>query len=313
MDCEQWRDGPDKTSPAAEEGPTGTVEQTIKEGTDFNRTADLIKEHLVQRSIRDYFQHLLAAHGVALSETVSGADLDKDFGRQILTGERRTRKDNYIKLGIAIGLNFHETQSLLKFMQTGQLYILRQRDAAIMFCIQRKYNLMDTQLMLDTYGYEPLGDGGFHTDEEVPIKNQTQAIDTRQVEQIITHAADFTEVLDKTAGKLIKGNIEQYFDELLERKGIQRKDLFEKAGIVPYTGYQLLRGVRRSKNRDIYLKIAIIAGLNLDETQRMLNQLNVGAVYPLIERDAVIYFGMNNGYSLERIQELLKDRGFLTL
>ena len=304
---------PSEQNTAAKENRTSMVEQTIKDAADFGDSVELIKDQFVQKSVRDYFQQLIAKQRLTSSDVVNRADLDKDFGRQILNGERKTRRDNYIRLGIAMNLVFHETQSMLKFVQTGQIYVTRQRDAAIMFCIERKYNLMDTQLMLDEYGFEPLGDGGFYPDDDVPLKDEAQAVATRHVEQIIKDAADFTEVLGKTEGKLIKGTIEQYFDDLLARKGIQKKDLFVRAGISPNVGYQLIRGIRKSKNRDVYLKIAIEAGLTLDETQQMLKLLNVGAIYPLRERDAVVYYGMTHGYNLVRIQELLEERGQLPL
>ena len=89
---------------------------------------------------------------------------------------------------------------------------------------------------------------------------------------------------------MTKGTIEQYFDDMPARKVIQKKDLLARAGISPNLGYQLLRGIRRSKNRDVYLKIAIEAGLTPDETQQMLKMLNVGVIYPLQERDAVVYY-----------------------
>ena len=310
MDQEQQ---PLEPSTADKENRTRMVEQKIRDAADFGDSMELIKDQFVQKTVRDYFQQLLAKQNLPSAEVVNRADLDKDFGRQILNGERKTRRDNYIRLGIALTLAFHEMQSMLKFMQTGQLYVTRQRDAAIMFCIEQKYDLMDTQLMLDEYGFEPLGDGGFYPDDDVHFKDETQAMVTHQVEQIIIDAADFTEVLGKTEGTMIKGTTEQYFDDILARKGIQKKDLFVRAGISPNLGYQLLRGIRKSKNRDVYLKIAIEAGLTLDETQQMLKLLNVGVIYPLKERDAVVYYGMTHGYNLVRIQELIEERGQLPL
>jgi hypothetical protein len=308
-----WSEEPGAANSAVPENSTNVVQQHIKGVADFDSAADLIRDHLVQKSIFDYFRQLFSECGVSSAEAVNRADLDKDFGRQIINGERRTRRDNYIRIGIGIGLDSHKTQSMLKFVQTGQLYVLRQRDAAIMFCIERKLSLIDTQLMLDSYGYEPLGDGGFHTEDDVPVKDTEQSVETAHIEQIIKGASNFSEVLDKTAGRLIKGTIEQYFDALLAGGNIDRKELFERAGVSLNTGYQLIRGVRRSKNRDVYLRIAIAAGIGFDETQRMLKLLDAGAIYPLVERDAVIYFGMVNGYSLAKIQELLADRGFSPL
>ena len=299
--------------PAETKNNTEAVEQKIKGAENFGDSMEALEGRFAQKSVCEYFRGLLSGRNLSSAEVVRLADLDKDFGRQILNGERGTRRDNYIRLGIAMGLGFHEMQSMLKFLQTGQIYVMRQRDAAIMFCIQKKYSLIDTQLFLDEYGFEPLGDGGFHQGDDVPLKGETQALETKKVEQIIMSAAEFDEVLDKTEGKLIKATIEKYFDDLLERKNIQKKELFARAKINPNIGYQLLRGTRKSKNRDTYLKIAIEAGLSLDETQTMLKLLNAGAIYPVIERDAVVFYGMTHGYSLARIQALLEERGLLPL
>lgn len=296
-----------------QEGRTALIEQRIMESTDFDSASDLIKDNSTQKSVHDYFAQLLKSHNLTAAEAISKADLDKDYGVHIITGKRGTRRDNYIRLAIAIGLDFTETQSMLKFVRTGQIYALRQRDAAIMFCIHRKYGLMETQLMLDEHGFEPLGDGEFHTDGEVPLKDAAHSVDTEQVEQLVKSASSFSEVLEKMDGKLIKGDIEQYFDSFLQSRGMQKKYLFEVAGINPNIGYQLLRGLRRSKNRDVYLRIAIVMGLGIEETQRMLKLLNVGAIYPVVERDYAIYYGISRGYGLERMQEWLCEHGFLPL
>ncbi|MDR0490286.1 MAG: hypothetical protein LBH28_03440, partial [Oscillospiraceae bacterium] len=143
MDFEPRKPNPNNYDLAASAGRTEFVEQRIKGGTDFDAASDLIKDHFIQQSIRDYFAQLISRLNIDSAEIISRADLDKDFGRQIVNGERRTRRDNYIRLSIAMGLDSHETQSLLKFVQAGQIYVLRQRDAAIMFCIQKKFSLID--------------------------------------------------------------------------------------------------------------------------------------------------------------------------
>ncbi|NLZ88023.1 MAG: hypothetical protein GX916_00830 [Clostridiales bacterium] len=92
------------------------------------------------------------------SEVVRRAELDKDFGRQLLKGERVGRRDYYIQLAFGLCLTVEETQSMLSFLGIGPLYALRKRDAAVMYALRKGYSLMDTQLLLDQHNLTPLGD-----------------------------------------------------------------------------------------------------------------------------------------------------------
>lgn len=53
-------------------------------------------------------------------------------------------------------LTLDETQYLLKLALRGELYPRNRRDAALIYCIQHKLNLIDTELMLDQLGEEML-------------------------------------------------------------------------------------------------------------------------------------------------------------
>ena len=298
---------------AEKKSGTGKVIQIIKDAADFDASIELIKDQFSQQSVRAFFHQLLARKNMKSADVVNRAGMDRDFGRQVVNGERKTRRDNYIRLGIALRLTFHETQRMLRFLQSGPIYVMRPRDAAIMYCIEKRFDLMDTQLLLDEYAFLPLGDGKYNPDDDVPLREDMRDGATRRVEQIVKDAASFTEVLDKTDGMLVNGTIEQYFHRLLEQKGMEKNDLFAKAHIKPNIGYQLLSGIRKSRNRDVYLKIAIELRLTYDETQQMLNLVGAGVIDPVREREAAVVFGMTHGQDLAWIQALLAQRDLLPL
>jgi hypothetical protein len=49
-------------------------------------------------------------------------------------------------------LDVNETQRLLRIAKKGELYPRVQRDAAIIFCIQNRYSLIDTNELLESLG-----------------------------------------------------------------------------------------------------------------------------------------------------------------
>ena len=66
--------------------------------------------------------------------------------------EKAPNRNLLIRMAIIMKLSLEETQRLLRIAQKGELYPKIQRDAAIIFCIQNKYNLIDTNELLENLG-----------------------------------------------------------------------------------------------------------------------------------------------------------------
>ena len=71
-------------------------------------------------------------------------------------------------------------------------------------------------------------------------------------------------------------------------------------------GYQILRG-ERVPGRDILLRTALVLGLSLKETQRLLAVGGCGALYPRVRRDAAVIFALNQKMTLLQAEELLSS------
>ena len=65
-------------------------------------------------------------------------------------------EEEYHSIIGSMQLSLEEAQYLLKLGQRGELYPRNRRDAALIYCIQHKLNLIDTELMLDQLGEEML-------------------------------------------------------------------------------------------------------------------------------------------------------------
>ncbi len=267
------------------------------------------------------FDALLAQYGVTAAEAVRRADLDPDFGRQILRGTRGTRRDNYIRLAIGIGLTFQDTQSFLSCLGISPLYALRQRDAAVIFCIQNRYDLMDTQLMLDAHGMLPLSDEEGSGDTTGPRSTREQRgsarstspdrmasdarITTEQAETILLNETAYEEAMEKIGEVEETLSIAEFFDTLLREACMNRATLLKRSGINPNIGFHVLRGDRVFKRREPYLRMVFALGLTLQQAQRMLSFLKISRLYSLREQDAAILYCLDRRYDLEKTQEFL--------
>ncbi len=98
-----------------------------------------------------------------------------------------------------------------------------------------------------------------------------------------------------------------YMKDLLKKKAITQQMVFLRADIPERYGYKLLSGEKRTRQRDVILRICYAAELSLEETQRALKKYDMPALYPKVPRDAflMILFNERPGNVIE-INELLK-------
>ena len=107
-------------------------------------------------------------------------------------------------------------------------------------------------------------------------------------------------------------SLPEYLSRLLEEKGLRRADVIRSAQIGDTYGYYIFTGQRHPK-RDYVLRIALAMGCTLRETNRMLQAAGWGGLYCKDRRDAIILFGIDHGFSLQRIDEQLYGFGEKTL
>lgn len=106
----------------------------------------------------------------------------------------------------------------------------------------------------------------------------------------------------------------QYFRDLLKKKGIKKQDVFLYADIPERYGYKLLNGEKKTRQRDIILRICYAGMLTLDETQRALRLYQMPELYARIPRDAVLMIAFNERPgSIIEVNTYLSQNGFETL
>ena len=106
---------------------------------------------------------------------------------------------------------------------------------------------------------------------------------TEKLEDILKNAYTFE------AGKYLKENEESllredrpfcaYIKELIREKNLRQQDIFIQADIPERYGYKLLSGEKRTRQRDVILRICYAAELTLEETQHALMLYGMSPLY----------------------------------
>ena len=104
-----------------------------------------------------------------------------------------------------------------------------------------------------------------------------------------------------------------YLCELLDERGLERKEVVREAGIDPTYGWQLFKGKRKNPSRDIVLALAFALGCSVRETDRLLQAAGVSRLYVKERRDAIVVFCLDQHATLAETNEALYRMGEKTI
>lgn len=110
-----------------------------------------------------------------------------------------------------------------------------------------------------------------------------------------THLSDYDNYIEQNKDSILSdyNSFPIYIKELIREKGLSQQLVFLRADIPERYGYKLLSGEKRTKQRDIILRICYAADLSLKETQRALRKYGMAELYAKDPRDALIMIAFN--------------------
>lgn len=145
----------DKRDEKAEKQNAASTEELLrllKESQSLESYYEQVGDNLPPVGTPEYLKQLLTEHKLSKHDVIERANLERSSGYQIFSGQRNPRRDTVLRIALTMKLSLPETQRLLKISQRGELYPKNRRDAAIIYCIHHRLNLIDTDLLLEGIG-----------------------------------------------------------------------------------------------------------------------------------------------------------------
>lgn len=127
-----------------------------------------------------------------------------------------------------------------------------------------------------------------------------------------THLSDVQDYLKEHADSIMRSDrpFSKYMRAVIRKKGLKQRDVFLWADIPERYGYKLVSEEKRTRQRDVILRICYAAEFTLEETQRALRIYEMPQLYEKIPRDVVLMvcFGDRPG-SVNDVNAVLKGHG----
>ena len=134
-----------------EQKSTGQLDDILSSA---KTTADLLK--FVQSELQDvptltfcgYMGQMIHEHRLKKSDVIAQSGIQRNYGYQILNGQKSPGRDKVIALCAGAGLDIAQTQRALQLARVNELYSRRKRDAILIFAMQRGYSVMEINELL---------------------------------------------------------------------------------------------------------------------------------------------------------------------
>jgi len=102
----------------------------------------------------------------------------------------------------------------------------------------------------------------------------------------------------------------RYIREKIRKNGLLQQNVFLNADIPERYGYKLISEEKRTKQRDLILRILLASRLTLQEAQKALTLYGFSVLYPRKKRDMVLMIAFNKEiFDCAEVDELLTANG----
>lgn len=134
---------------------TANLEQTLKSTTDIKTFLQENSSDITDPTLQEYLHQLLSLTGLKRQDVIKNAYLDSNYINQLFNGiKTKPGRNQILSLAFGFGLNFKDTDRLLKIAGTGALYPKNKRDAVIIYALENRLSIMEAEDILSALGLE---------------------------------------------------------------------------------------------------------------------------------------------------------------
>lgn len=108
-----------------------------------------------------YFNDLCNKKNLKKSDLIFRSNINRTYGYQILSGDKKPSRDKIIQLCISANLTLKETNKCLILGNVNELYVKNPRDSILIFSINKNLSLFDINELLYDYNLPLLGEKDF--------------------------------------------------------------------------------------------------------------------------------------------------------
>jgi hypothetical protein len=137
---------------------TSTLLRQLFKTPDLDTFFDQYESTMQLPEFSSYLSGLCKERQLRKESVIRRACIERTYGYQLFNGTRKPSRDKVLQLALGLRLDIEQTQKLLRIAGKSPLYPRLKRDAAVIYCVTRKFSVMEAQSLLHELGLRMLGD-----------------------------------------------------------------------------------------------------------------------------------------------------------
>jgi transcriptional regulator with XRE-family HTH domain len=129
---------------------TDLMQEALEDSRLFSEFETAHKQQYIADDFRAYIDNIIKEKGLSKAEVIKRADLERTYGYQMLRGVRKPSRDKLIQFAFGLRLNTEEAARMFKLAGYLPMYPRIQREAAILFCLNKGYTYTECMIFLDS-------------------------------------------------------------------------------------------------------------------------------------------------------------------
>lgn len=132
------------------------VLNSIHSTDDLQKFTESIKTERIFPSFAEFLTYHLTSKNMSASDLIHSANIQRNYGYQILNGTKHPGRDKVLALCLALELSLDDIQRALTISGEAVLYPKNSRDSIFIFSISHHLSVQQTNELLFEMNQEPL-------------------------------------------------------------------------------------------------------------------------------------------------------------
>lgn len=116
----------------------------IKKSDHFSEVTEVFHDKEEEPVFCHFLYNLMDKYQVTPKEVISASGIERSYFYHILSGLKTPGRNIILRISLCMSATLAETNQLLRLAHQGALYAKVRRDAAIIFAIEKKFTMQQT-------------------------------------------------------------------------------------------------------------------------------------------------------------------------
>ncbi len=135
---------------------TSQLLSMIKKSEQFSDIAEVYHDITETPVFCHYLYDIMEKHRFSAKDIISSSGIERSYFYHILSGQKMPGRNMILRISLCMRATLTETNQLLRLSNQGVLYAKVRRDAAIIFAIEKKCTMQQTNDLLLSIDEAPL-------------------------------------------------------------------------------------------------------------------------------------------------------------